>query len=262
MPTATDSQKPAKVLKYPPPRVVDADFARRLNKACVDNPNCPTDGRGRQKWLKDALKAKYDVTVSHETASKWFSGKARPRPKVMVQIAAVLEVDLPWLSIGTAAAETPVEARRRKATATGAENLVAGLLQLAGGNVAFADDDEDVDLFAVYRGERLDIEVQQPISDEDNMLRFRVSKTAPSHVVIAVVSRPNTTEFELLRLTTSLIETYGAPKSRFLEFVAERVGRHYYLGDDPVPEITSFSMIGGTLPPRRTKATRKATDTE
>lgn len=138
------------------PVIRDEGFARRLETACEANPNCPTEQyRGKQKWVYDNLLEKFDIKVSPEAVRRWFAGEMRPRLKTMSALAQLLEVDLGWLTLGTKPEMTPKERKARNAVADGAVNLVAGIVQMNGGSVAFpTDGNHGPDLYAIIGGKQ------------------------------------------------------------------------------------------------------------
>ena len=114
-----------------PPRIIrDKSFAKRMEIACENHAYAPS-GHGRQTWVRHKMHEKFGITLSPEAVRKWFAGESRPRPKVMTQLAEVLEVDEAWLALGLSPAATPRDQRKQNAMAAGAVNLVAGHIQLA-----------------------------------------------------------------------------------------------------------------------------------
>lgn len=134
------------------------DFAKRMNTACDTNPLIPPINYGRLTWLKTQLMEQFNESVSVETVRKWFAGEAKPRANKIKLLATLLEADEAWLSLGIAPDMTPRERRLRDATADGAVNVLAGLIQMGGGHPAFPEDgdaraqEDFVDLYAIIRG--------------------------------------------------------------------------------------------------------------
>lgn len=120
--------------------VKDQDFAKRLATACENNPKAPS-GHGRGRWLVRRLNEEFNVVVSPEGVRRWFAGEARPKPDMMSKVARVLEVDEAWLSLGANPLVTLREKKRQNALTNGAVNPVAAQLQLAGGNIAFPEEE-------------------------------------------------------------------------------------------------------------------------
>lgn len=75
----------------------DADlaFANRLSTLCIERGQ---RYHGQQQWLVRQLGAR-DITVSRETASKWFAGTV-PTDDKMRAVADVFDVDPGWLRYG------------------------------------------------------------------------------------------------------------------------------------------------------------------
>lgn len=209
------------------PRVIrDKGFAKRLETACERNPHCPTNGRGKQKWLYEALFERFAVKVSPEAARKWFAGETRPKPKLMAMIAQILEVDEAWLSLGITPDETPVEKRKRNAMADGAVNYVAGLIQMAGGNIAFPvaarKDSHEADLTAIVGGQAFQIEVKManPADDTNMHWRVRVPHQSLNNIVLTVVEKlemDNSKTYDILHLPTEVVSKQGKSRGGFFE---------------------------------------------
>lgn len=144
-----------KIAPAAPTKVIrDAGYAHRLEQACDSNPHCPAMHHGRQKWIADQLRERFNEHVSTETVRRWYHGEVKPRLDKNNKVAELLMVDPVWLYQGIDSSLTVRERKVRNATADGAVNLVAGLIQMDGGSPAFPDGDapEGVDLFAIIKG--------------------------------------------------------------------------------------------------------------
>lgn len=241
-----DSPKPK-----PTKKIRDKGFAKRLEIACENNPNCPTDEyRGKQKWIYDNLESRYGVRVSPEAVRKWFAGETQPRRDVLNLIAQILEVDPAWLSLGiTPEDKTPQEKRKRNAIADGVVNYLAGLIQLSGGSIAFPEggeaDDVQPDLFAIIKGKQYAFQVKkfQPAA-ETHELRIRVPTKAENHVVIGVAATDSPLVFDVIRLSTDVIAKHGKGRGSLVELNVTHKGSKYLVGDEEtLPKVTDFSKF-------------------
>lgn len=104
------------------------DFAQRMQQACDGNPKIPLPNYGRLKWFVDQLADRFNESVTMETIRKWFAGEARPRHKTICMLAAVLEVDDAWLSVGRGAQTISKDRKIQSGAASGAVNLIAGMV--------------------------------------------------------------------------------------------------------------------------------------
>jgi len=136
----------------------DKAFGQRLELAGDGNPMVPPYNRGRLTWVKNQMMERFGESVSVETVRKWFGGEVKPRPDKLKLLAELFEVDEGWLSLGIAPDLEPREQRARNAMADGAVNLLAGVIQMNGGNPAFPDSTdkraakEHIDLYAIIKG--------------------------------------------------------------------------------------------------------------
>ncbi len=232
--------------KIPTRRVIrDKNFAKRIEMACEKHPLAPS-GHGRGKWLRDQMMEQHGVSVSPEAVRKWFSGEARPRPKIMNYLARILNVDEAWFSLGITPSTTPKDQRKQNADAAGAVNLVAAQIQLAGGNIAFPDD-AGPDLFAIIHGKHHTVDVRLTGSDEKVTLIVPVRSS--SSTVIAVTPTDWPTVYRFFRVPSELIDRYGNPRGGFSELSIERRQNTFFIGEDSLPEIQNFSDLDGTNVP-------------
>jgi transcriptional regulator with XRE-family HTH domain len=221
------------------------DFSKRLDTALHGHPHAPP-GHGRQRWLRGLVAERTGLQLSPEAVRKWFSGQARPRPDVMKKLAQALEVDEAWLSLGVGRTERPVDTKKRNATADGAVNLVAGLLQMQGGHIAFGEDpNEGVDIYAILNGKKLDIEVKMAREYAENQLRIALSPKLAANTVIAVVPNQKGLTVKLLWLTPALIKEHGRRKGGYVEIILDQNGTTYKAGETNVPQINAFKTLLG-----------------
>ena len=216
-------------------------FARRLEIACEGNPHCPTDQyRGKQKWVYDNLAEQFEINVSPEAVRKWFAGETRPRRAAMSALARLLEVDEAWLTLGVKPDLTPVEQRIRNAETTGAANLLAGLIQMNGGNIAYPEGESTVSMFAIIKGRQYQVEAILAFDLGGGRLRFTPSIEHGRHMVIGVVPTANPLHFRLIHLTSALIEAHGERKGDFIELVVKHRGDAFTAGRAHVAEIVDL----------------------
>ena len=228
----------------------DKAFAKRLEIACEGNPHCPTDQyRGKQKWVYDGLESEFGVKVSSEAVRKWFAGESRPRPKIMSFLARLLEVDEGWLSLGIKPDLTPVEKKRRTATADGAVNLFAGIIQMNGGHIAFPDDDS-AHIFAIIGGKQLAIDVAMPFSLGNDRYRIVVSDNLDRKRIV-VIFEEERFGYQVVVLTPEQVRDAGDHRGDFYEVVIEQRGIKFKAGNHQVREITDIRelLLDAAQPP-------------
>lgn len=232
--------------KSPAVKVIrDPNFSRRLIMALDSHPQAPA-GHGRQKWLRDELESKFGAKVSAEGVRKYFAGEARPKPQLMKLIAQVVQADEAWLSLGITPDEAPADKQKRNAEADGAVNLVAGLIQMSGGHIAFNEtkgDDRRPDITAIVKGKRYDIEIKTARLDGDGF-RVSLNKATGEQSVIIVVPSEKPMQFDLLNVPSTLIADSGKNRGGYSELVFVRDRSGYKIGDrliKPLLDITSLA---------------------
>ena len=162
---------------------------------------------------------------------------------MMRRLASVLEVDEAWLSLGIAPDVGPKERRARNAVADGAVNVLAGLIQMNQGHVAFppANDPraEYVDLYAIIRGAQLAIHVALAQEASDGVYRFDIPKEYQDCTVIGLV-QSSPVRVNLLQLTQGFIDKHRIRKGGFYTVMVNKIGPDYMTGQDKWPRINGF----------------------
>lgn len=188
------------------PRIIrDAGFAQRFEMACDSHAHCPPLHQGRLRWIVDQFAERFGETITTETARKWRFGEAKPRQDKNALLAQILEVDPTWLYMGIDPELEPKERKARNAMADGVVNVVAGIIQMDGGNPAFPDEDDDratkenVDLYAIIKGAQYAFHVCMADGDGN----FAVP-TRHSAVTVLGVTRKGMA-FEIVELPAEVI---------------------------------------------------------
>lgn len=224
--------------------VRNPDFAARLERACIDHPNCPTDlYRGKQKWLREELIAlNQNFSVSAEAIRKWFSGETRPRPKMMKAVAKVLNVDEAWLSLGIIPDMTQAEKKKRSRTAEGGALLLAGLIQISGGNSTFPSlgDAAREDLLAIINGDAVEIDTPLARTLQTGLHIFTIKRGYEHRKIVGIV--PKGFGANMVLINEKLI-SLGGRRGDYTEIeVSESEGR-FFIGSARLPEVTSLDML-------------------
>lgn len=223
----------------------DPDFAARLERACIDHPHCPTDlYRGKQKWLREELSAlDQSFSASPEAIRKWFAGESRPRPKTMKAVAKVLHVDEAWLSLGIMPEMTQAEKKKRSRTAEGGALLLAGLIQISGGNSTFPSpgDFEREDLLAIIDGEAIEIDAPLARTLQAGVHLFTIKRGFEQRTVVGVL--PSGFGARLALINKKMILSYGVRRGDFIELEVSEQGGKLLVQHTQLPEITSLSML-------------------
>lgn len=214
--------------------MADKLFAKRLREACDGHPHIPAYGQGRQEWIRQKL------GVSSEASRKYFAGLSRPKPDKMRVLAKILEVDEAWLSLGIVPDMSPAEKRERNAQADGAVNVVAGLIQLNSGHIAFPGDRdpraEYVDMYAIMRGQQYAIHVSLAKQISPDVFKFTIPKEYEQCKVVGVV-HVYQTRVHMVNLTEELITKHKSRKGGYFEVTVNKIGSDYHSGSDKWPRI-------------------------
>lgn len=186
-------------------RFLASEFSKRLQIAMENNPNCPPKYHGERVWLVERLLS-LGVSVGKESIRKWVEGEAQPTNDKMPILAEALGVDAQWLMFG----DTGAEPAAHSFDAGALTNLVAGLIALDGGTIAFPAEgtgDQNVHLHAILRGANYPLHIVAGEPDGD-MLTFRVPPARKGLIVLGVVRR-SWAEFEVYEIDDQVIADLG-----------------------------------------------------
>ncbi len=212
------------------------EFAQRLIKACREHAEAPDPGRGMQAWVAQK------VGVTPEAVRKWVSGQSRPRPAVMARLAEALEADVSWLSLGVTPIRDTRAQRRFVRNAAGAVYLVAGLIEMDGGHVAFRDDDHDdpdIDLHAIIDGRSLALHVAT--AQRAGVGRYRIAvPTQHEHLVVVGVFKGRDLTPRLVTMHSADIEEYGENRGGYVEIEVLTDDADFVTEEHSWPQIVSF----------------------
>jgi hypothetical protein len=180
----------------------------RLEQAAELSPDCPSLNRGRYPWIVERLAAR-GVKSTRESVKRWFHGENRPREAVSNHVADILGVDRVWLYTGVEESLPAKERRALIAESSGAVNVVAGLILMDGGAVAFPEQTEDgenaVDIQAIMRGVSYSINVALGKFEEDDRVLFRVPTQHDKLIVIGLIRKGSS--FTMVELKPEMIAT-------------------------------------------------------
>lgn len=249
MRTPNTDSRPANVIREP-------EFATRLTTACEKHPGHPAGKRGVQKWLRERIAAKTGKTVSPEATRKWFAGESRPRPQLMAAIAEILEVDLSWLTNGV---RPTFENKVSKALAKGSSNYLAGLIQMSGGHIAFPERDDMGDIFVIQAGRPIAVDVAVASPMAEDYFTFSVNDDYDRKTIVGLVPTDKKTVFQLIRLTTEILDEKSDRRGDYVEVTLKRSGGLFVAGDLIAPEIVDAANLDGELPASSNRAAARRT---
>lgn len=173
-----------------PDKQVHPEFARRMVQAADSNYQVPAPNEGRLRWFSEQFDQR-GHKVSMETIRKWFAGMTVPRQKLLIPLAEILKVDAGWLAAGTPAKLTGAQQRANVMAEQGAANVIAGFVQMDGGQAAFpGPNDRDsrnksIDMHAIIRGAKYDITITTLVQGQ-----FKIPVSASENIILAVAREP------------------------------------------------------------------------
>lgn len=224
-------------------KIRDKAFAKRIAEACDLNPLVPPYNYGRLTWIRDQMESKYRERVSVETVRKWFAGEARPRPVKMKKLAALLGVDEGWLSLGLSPEMQPEERRAFSTQATGAVNVVAGLIQLAGWSPAFPESDnpraKNANLIAIIEGRSRHLYVTLAV-DSDTGMKFTFP-TDHEHTTVIGVIPTGPLRCDFIHFKTEALDKHAERRGGFSEITVKKNGNGYVTKREQWNRIKTFA---------------------
>jgi transcriptional regulator with XRE-family HTH domain len=199
----------------------DPLFGERFTTLCNDNPNVPPPNFGRLGWVKDQFDKRFNESISIETVRKWMCGEVKPKPERIMMLAQLLDVDEGFLAFGVAPEMTRREQRELGASGNGAVMVVAGLIEMAGGQPAFPEEGDkrattdSIDLYAIIRGAQyaMHISIGRP---EGENLKFSVPTKYQNVMQVGVVSRDDFA-IRMIEIPEEMIEARGNRRGGSIE---------------------------------------------
>lgn len=211
------------------------EFAERLKLACERNKNVPEFGKGQQVWFRDRL------GVSQEAVRKWFEGVTKPKPRLLTQMAHLLDVDEAWLAVGKAPEMTKRETRQYKDKAEAAEYFVLSLFMMAGYGCAFSEGEDSADFYAIRAGKKLSVSVKVARPKNQTTLIAPVSNDFEQLTNITVVPKENY-EFDILLMDHDGVRSYGVAEGAMYH-VEVKTGKTYTTGNHVWADIRETGLI-------------------
>jgi hypothetical protein len=212
------SSEPTKAPDDAPKRwlaIRDPGFAARFERACLANPECPPLRQGRLAWIRDAFQNRFGESVTTTTIAKWNMGGMKPRGARVDRLAEILGVDRNLLYFGSESGGSRQRPQRdRNPQVTGAVNVVAGMIQLDGGTIAFPHDDDSyaaddhVDLHAIIQGTSHALHIALGEKAKPGWYHFDIP-TRHHRVIVLGLVRDGLT-FRLVRFPRNWIDQYRA----------------------------------------------------
>lgn len=220
---------------------MDTKFRDRLDVACRQCPDCP-QGHGRQAWVRRKL------NVSAEAVSKWFSGDSRPLPDKMKKLAELLGVDEAWLSLGREPEMTPTAARARQFQLAGCANVLMGLLQASGAQVAPPHPGDPaagyVSFYAILGGTHLAVHVALARRDPDVGIVFTVPVEFEACLVVGAIPLDDI-HIEFAKIPPHVVKQHGQSRGGYIELVAHHARSGYRVGNNRLARIEYLEDLTG-----------------
>ncbi len=164
----------------------------------------------------------------------------------MKELAALLGVDEAWLSLGVEPEASPKEKKERSAKLTGASNVFLGLLQAAGGSVAFPEPgDTPIDFFAIIDGRHLAFHVTLAHKVSAEKVVFRVPADFEKVTTVGAI-RGGPVSLDFVVLPRVVIKQHGIHHGGHIELAVEPRTSHYVVNGHKLPKFQSFDEITDT----------------
>lgn len=211
------------------------EFSQRLAQAC-DNLSTivPPYGHGRQVFIARNLK------VTQEAVRKWFTGDSRPKVNKMKELAALLEVDEAWLSLGVEPELDRREKRIHSEKTEGAVYVLFGLLTMSGGHCAFPGPKdpraEYVDFYTILRGTQTAVHASVGREVSRGVYHFHVPQQYHDVKCIGVLHQGGM-RIQLIDLRHELVDKHRQRKGGLFLVPVHKRENGYYTGSDEWPRI-------------------------
>ena len=177
------------------------EFGARLALALELNPNAPPKYHGERVWLSEQM-LKKAKKVTPETIRKWINGSSAPTHDKVPALAEVLGVDVDWLLYGEDGSRKRSKAESHDPDAAGVVNLVAGIIQMNGGDALFPTERPSghVDLNAVIKRVTYPLHITQGEVIEGGEIEFLLPARLDDAIAIGVVQHEEGFAFDLYEI--------------------------------------------------------------
>ena len=198
------------------------EFAKRLKQACDRSSDVPPFGKGQQTWLADRM------GLSQEAVRRYFEGQSRPRPKLMTQLAKILNVDESWLALGKTTDLSDDKRKQYSQKANAASYMLFGIFMGAGYTCAFAEDGEEgVDFYAIRGGKQIVVSVTVGLQKTKNSYTATVRENAKNRLNLCVINiEPGVSD--VLVMDKEGVAAHGDAKTDMIHVVVKKERQGYH----------------------------------
>lgn len=198
------------------------EFAKRLKQACDRSPDVPPLGKGQQVWLAGRM------GLSQEAVRRYFEGQSRPRPKLMTQLAKILNVDESWLALGKTGDLTDSDRKKYSRKADAAAYMLFGIFMGAGYTCAFAEDGEEgVDFYAIRGGRQIAVSVTVGFQKTKNTYIAMVRENAMKRLNLCVINiEPGVND--VLVMDEEGVSQHGEAKTDVIHVIVKKERQGYH----------------------------------
>lgn len=223
------------------------EFAYRLQQAVEAHPLSPPTPHGRQRWLLRKLETEAGLELSPNTIHKWMTGASRPREDNIRKLAKCLNVDEVWLALGRKPVADGPNPGVAAPGAAGAALVVAGLIEMQGGRVTFAEPGDSAHLHVNMGKGNIDIIALVPQARSGDQITFLVPEPTNGSRIVGVVTPQDTGGFSacvnLLDLTD--VERQNMGGFSLLSVQARKGGKFKVAGErnlmSPMPSLAALA---------------------
>ena len=197
------------------------EFALRLKQACDRSQDVPALGKGQQTWLSDRL------GISQEAVRRYFEGQSRPRPKLMTQLAKILNVDESWLALGKSSELSDNERKQYSQKADAAAYMLFGIFMSAGYTCAFEEEEPGVDFYAIRSGKQIAVSVTVGWPKSKNNYIATVRENSGKRLNLCVISTdPGVSD--ILVMDQDGVTTHGDAKTDMIHVPVKKEKQGYH----------------------------------
>lgn len=154
----------------------------------------------------------------------------------MKRLANLFGVDEAWLSLGVAPDIPQKERQARNATADGAVNVFAGLVQMNGGHCAFPSEGDEragfVDLYTIIRGSQFSVHVAMGVEVTAGVYTFQIPKEYRNCVVMGATHDPYSMHVQFLFMKQLQIDKHRVKRGNYYEITMHKSNGQYMTGSD------------------------------
>lgn len=226
-------------------KIREPEFAKRLTEISDRHSRIPALNKGRLTYISREFMVRGGIKLPLETVRKWYAGEAKPRSKNMQMLTEIVDSNVVYLSLGL---DPGLDSKTRqfvRRQATGAVNILAGYVQIAGGNAIYPDDKDPragyIDLTIIHDNQQRAVHVALGTLDGDSVA-FSIPREYQQVTLIGAVPAGDF-NIDFVELPTRILDGLITPAGGGFEAKIKIGKGRYFAGKMTMPTVKTIEHL-------------------